>query len=117
MMNGLPDIIKTIDIANVSGTSFKLLEVDEGHGYEKKGIFTIYISCDSNSSQNQCTLTKLFEEDCSMTESRYDPIDDHIDSDFLMSEDEIGNSTLEHVIYHKKNTLQNLCRLQGQGIC
>jgi hypothetical protein len=84
----IPSLIEMMEHTSVDGAGFKLLEVVDGENHEKKAIFTIYTSSSPPLHQSKCCITELEEDNSSYTESSYNPIDDHVESDNLMTDEE-----------------------------
>jgi hypothetical protein len=98
LMEGLPDIpnlLEYLDHISVDGVGFKLLDVVDGDTHEKKGFLTIYSSADPILHQSSCTITELEENESNTTESSYNPIDHHVESDAMMSDDEAPSSQVK----------------------
>jgi hypothetical protein len=86
--HGIPDILELLEHTSVDGAGFKLLDVVEGDIHEKKAIFTIYTSSDPPPHQSKCCISKIEEDNNSYTETSYNPIDDHEESDAMMTDEE-----------------------------
>jgi hypothetical protein len=84
----IPSLIEMMEHTSVDGAGFKLLDVVDGDNHEKKAVFTIYTSSIPPLHQSKCCITKLEEENSSCTESSYNPIDDHEESDTMMTDEE-----------------------------
>jgi hypothetical protein len=90
----IPSLIEMMEHTSVDGAGFKLLDVVDGENHEKKAIFTIYTSSSPPIHQSKCCITELEEDNSSCTESSYNPIDDHVESDTMMTDEEENNTLL-----------------------
>jgi hypothetical protein len=87
----LPAMLELLEHTYFDGAGFKLLDVVEGDIHEKKALFTIYTSSDTAPQQSKCFITEIEEDSSSFSdasEATYNPIDDHEESDDLMTDEE-----------------------------
>jgi hypothetical protein len=90
-MEGFHDIPAMLELqehSSVDGAGFKLLDVVEGDIHEKKALFTIYTSADPEPHQSKCIISEIEDDTSSLSDASYSPIDDHEESDAMMSEEE-----------------------------
>jgi hypothetical protein len=84
----IPVLFELLEHTSVDGAGFKLLDVVEGDTHEKKAIFTIYTSSVLAPHQSKCIISKIEDDNSSSTETFYNPIDEHVESDAMLSDDE-----------------------------
>jgi hypothetical protein len=84
----IPAMLELLEHTSIDGAGFKLLDVVEGNIHEKKAIFTIYTSSDPAPHQSKYFITEIEEDNNSFSEASYNPIDDHEESDALMTDEE-----------------------------
>jgi hypothetical protein len=84
----IPDLFELLDHTSVDGAGFKLLDVVEGDIHEKKAFLTIYTSSTPVPHQSNYIITEIEDDNSSSTETIYNPLDDHVESDAMMSNDE-----------------------------
>jgi hypothetical protein len=84
----IPAMLELLEHTSVDGAGFKLMDVVEGDIHEKKAIFTIYTSSGPSPHQSKCFISEIEEDNSSYTETTYNPIDDHEESDAMMTNEE-----------------------------
>jgi hypothetical protein len=84
----IPAMLELLEHSSVDGAGFKLLDVVDGDIHEKKAIFTIYTSADPEPHQSKCIISEIEDDTSSLSDASYSPIDDHEESDAMMSEEE-----------------------------
>jgi hypothetical protein len=84
----IPAMLELLEHTFVDGAGFKLMDVVEGDIHEKKAIFTIYTSFGPSPHQSKCFISKIEEDNSSYTKTSYNPIDDHEESDAIMTDEE-----------------------------
>jgi hypothetical protein len=84
----IPAMLEMMEHTSIDGASFKLLDVVDGDNHEKKAIFTIYTSSIPPLHQSKCYISELEEDNSSFTESSYNPIDDHEESETMVTDEE-----------------------------
>jgi hypothetical protein len=95
IITNLPSAIVKLDMENISGASFKLLDVSNEIGSEKKAMITIYSVHPGDFQPSKCIIQEIEEEHNDETsEFTYDPIDDHEFSDAMLTEPEAETDTL-----------------------
>jgi hypothetical protein len=95
IITNFPSAMDKIDLANISGASFKLLDVSDELGSEKKAMITVYSVQPADFQSSQCILQEIEEEHTDETSKfSYDPIDDHDLSDTMLTEPEAETNTL-----------------------
>jgi hypothetical protein len=89
LMEGFHDIPAMLELLeHTSVDGFKLLDVVEGDIHEKKAIFTIYTSSGPAPHKSKCFIFEIEEDNSSYTETSYNPIVDHEESDAMMTDEE-----------------------------
>jgi hypothetical protein len=111
IITNLPSAIDKLDMENISGASFKLLDVSDEIGSEKKAMITIYSVQPAEFQSSQCIIQEIEEEHTDETsEFSYDPIDDHEFSDAMLTEPEAESDTLSSQTTPAKKKQKKLIR-------
>jgi hypothetical protein len=80
----IPALLELLKHTSIDGAGFKLLDVVEGDIHEKRQ----FSPSGPAPHQSKCFISEIEDDNSSYTETSYNPIDDHEESDAMMTDEE-----------------------------